>query len=152
MVRLYLKVIQTKSCLMKKLFLLTSVLVCLSVVNSLGQTARMDSIAIIINHVKADQRPLFEQFVKELLAGVPKLTVKDQAQFKKMRVLKAVYADKDGTYPYTFVFDPLVSNGGDTDLESLLNKMYGQEKGNAQFKKFVDSTIGEQTQYFYVEQ
>lgn len=106
---------------------------------------------VLINHIKADKRQQFEQFVHEIFWPMAaRLSPEEQRIFRQTRVLHPTKAEADGTYSYIFIMDPLIE-GADYGIGSLLKKMYGNEKGLA-YSKMVEETFArEQTQYLVIQ-
>jgi hypothetical protein len=106
-----------------------------------------ETVWIFINPVKADKREQFEKFLHEIFwPGAKKLSAADQKVFKQTRILHPTQPEKDGTYSYIFVMDPVVE-GGDYDIPSLLNKMYGEAKAKEYNELFESSLNGPQIGY-----
>jgi hypothetical protein len=110
-----------------------------------------DKVWVIINHIKADKRDQFERFVHEIFWPMAsKLRAQEQQVFRQTRVLHPTKAEEDGTYSYIFIMDPVIQ-GADYDINSLLKKMYGAQKG-AEYGKMFDETVArEQTQYLDIQ-
>ncbi|GAA4395562.1 hypothetical protein GCM10023187_02610 [Nibrella viscosa] len=51
-----------------------------------------------------------------------------------------VKANPDGTYTYLFIMDPYIK-GEDYDIESLVKKMYGAQKGAEYYKLFAEAIV-----------
>lgn len=134
---------------MKTLYLILIVL--LSTNAGFGQNlprAKEDeTVWVIVNHVKADKREQFENFVHNVFwPASAKLSEDEQQVFKQTRTMHAGKADPDGTYPYIFIMDPVVA-GGDYDIESLLTKMFGAEKAAEHYKTFTETMDRESNNY-----
>ena len=71
-----------------------------------------DPVWVILNHVKADKRPQFEKFVYEVrLPALEKKAESDPSSRKIIehtRMLEATKADKDSSYTYIWLMDPVV--------------------------------------------
>ena len=110
-----------------------------------------DTVWVIINHVKPDQREQFEKFVHEIFwNGAKKLSPEEQRVFKQTRILHPVEQEQDGTYSYVFIMDPVIP-GADYNIKNLLNKMYGEQKADEHFKMFLESLTGDQTRYILIQ-
>jgi hypothetical protein len=122
-----------------------------SKVNLERRANKGDTVWVIINHVKADKRQQFENFINETFwPSAKKLEKKDQMVFKQTRVLYPTTAQPDGSYTYIFLMDPFIS-GGDYDITSLLTKMYGKQKAADLDKVLSDTYASDQTQYLQVQ-
>lgn len=97
--------------------------------------------------VKADKRAQYEQFVHDVFwPGVSKLSAADQKVFRQTRVMHPAGPNPDGTFTYAFIMDPYIK-GGDYDIESLIKKMYGPQKGAEHYQLFQTAIVGEGTDY-----
>ena len=106
-----------------------------------------ENVWVLLNVVKADKRQQFEKFLHEIFwAGSKKLGAADQKVFRQTRILHPTKAEKNGTYSYFFIMDPVVK-GGDYDILSLLTKMYGAPKAKEYYKMFEGSVVGDQVAY-----
>ena len=109
-----------------------------------------DTVWVIINKVKPEQRQQFERFITEIFwPAAEKLNQDEQRAFKHTRVLNATEPDEEGNYPYIFLMDPLIS-GANYDIEALLIKMYGEQKAKEHLKLFDDAVI-EQKRHVVVQ-
>ncbi|ALD21331.1 hypothetical protein [Hymenobacter sp. DG25A] len=110
-----------------------------------------DSVWVIVNSVKPDKRTQFEKFVNEVFwPAAKKLTPAEQQIFRQTRVLYSGRPEKDGTYEYVFIMDPVMP-GQDYDIERLLQKMFTAEKAAAYTKMFQETLAGEQKWYRMVQ-
>jgi hypothetical protein len=141
---------------MKKL---SASLICLFILSSLVTNAQKthvratkgDTVWVIVNHVKPDKKDQFEKFLTETFWGASKnLKGNDQAVFKQTRILYPTKPESDGTLSYIFLMDPLIANG-DYDIQSLLKKMYGDDKAGEYSKVFDETSAAEQTMYVQVQ-
>ena len=110
-----------------------------------------DSVWVIVNHVKADKRTEFEHFVHVTFWGeAKKLSPSLQAAFHQTRVLYPTHQEKDGTYSYVFIMDPVIP-GGNYDIAALLKKEYGDRKGAEYYETFLGTIVGDETEYRLVQ-
>ncbi|MGE5351357.1 MAG: hypothetical protein ACM3MI_05920 [Clostridiales bacterium] len=104
-----------------------------------------ETVWVLLNHIKPDKRQQFEKFIHEIFwPASRRLSKADQQLFDQTRVLHPTEKEKDGTYTYVFIMDPVVK-GGDYSIEKLLVKEYGKEKGDEFIKMFNDCLASEQT-------
>ena len=99
--------------------------------------------AVILNHVKADKRVQFEQFVHTILR--PMAEQVGPAQFRQFRVLHPTTANDDGTYTYIFLMDPLVVDG-DYSFDGLAH-FYGTEQAQAYIALWEEALASPQIGY-----
>lgn len=110
-----------------------------------------DKVWVFVNHIKADKRQQFEKFIHEVFWPMAqKLSAADQQVFRQTRVLLPAEAEADGTYSYLFIMDPVIE-GGDYDIESLLQKMYGKEKAKEYATMLEETEARGQTGYRLVQ-
>ena len=107
----------------------------------LGRAALNDTVRIIKNRIKADKVAQFEDFNFNYLEPAamsvePKLT-------NTVRTLRPVKPNKDGSYTYYYIMDPLVP-GGDYDMMTYLTAQYGDEKAEEYIKMFTDCLVEDQ--------
>ena len=86
---------------------------------------------VILNHVKADKRQQFEKFVYEILLPALKEGAKVDLPSKKIieqtRMLEPRTANKDSSYTYIWLMDPIVKDA-DYSYPGILNKVYSPEE------------------------
>ena len=131
-----------------KLFLLASFV--LASFTTFAQTPRSKSgetVWVIVNPVKANKKAQYERFIHEIFwPGASKLSKEEQKLFKQARVLHPTKAEKNGTYAYFFIMDPVIK-GANYNIHPLLKKMYGEPKATEYYKLYTDATAGPQIQY-----
>ena len=90
-----------------------------------------ESMWVILNHVKADKRQQFEKFVYEILLPALKEDAKVDLTSKKIieqtRMLEPKRANKDSSYTYIWLMDPIVKDA-DYSYPGILNKVYSPEE------------------------
>lgn len=141
---------------------LLPILIVLTVANTYGQTKTVvkstnknaklgETMWVCIYYVKPDKKAQYEKFVHEIFwAGVSKLPVAEQQVFRQTRIMHPEKAEKDGTYAYTFVMDPVIK-GADYDIGSLTKKMYGEKQGTKYYKLFKDAVTTNYKQFNMVQ-
>lgn len=93
--------------------------------------------------VKGDKRQQYEHFIHDILwAGASKLSGNERKIFSQTRIMHPEKIEKDGTYLYSFLMDPVIKNT-DYDIHSLIKKMYGAKKGEEYYKIFNDAITKE---------
>ena len=90
-----------------------------------------ESMWVILNHVKADKRQQFEKFVYEILLPALEEGAKVDLTSKKIieqtRMLEPRRANKDSSYTYIWLMDPIVKDA-DYSYPGILNKVYSPEE------------------------
>ena len=98
------------------------------------------SVGISIFKVKKENDAKFEDFVNNVLTPAADVSTPElSAAVKAIRLLKSTTLAEDGTYTYTFVFDPS-SEAMDYDMEKTLVAKHGKQKGTQLFKDFQNIT------------
>ena len=139
-----------------------SILLVLTIVNSYGQTKTVvkstnknailgENFWVSVFYVKSDKKAQYEKFVHDIFwPGASKLTPAEQQVFRQTRVMHPENAEKDGTYAYAFVMDPVIK-GADYNIESLIKKMYGEKQGGEHYKLFQDALSGDSKAYRMIQ-
>jgi len=99
---------------------------------------------VLLNHVKADKREVFERFMFDIIMPIGART--EPEVLNKTRILKPTAVNKDGTYTYIFLMDPLVA-GGEYDFEPILKREYPPEKIEEYLRMFYDSLVVDQVEF-----
>lgn len=101
-----------------------------------------DTVWVIVNHVKPDQRSQFERFVEDVFWGTAsRLGAHEQRAFRQTRVLYPTAPEEDGTYAYLFVMDPLIP-GMNYSIYDFLVTMYGEADAAKHYRAF-EATLAE---------
>ena len=80
---------------------------------------------VLLNHVKADKRDVFERFMFEII--FPTAERFEPHVTHRTRVLRPTAPNEDGTYTYIFLMDPLVADG-EYYHERILERFYPEEQ------------------------
>ena len=90
-----------------------------------------DPMWVILNHVKADKRDQYEKFVyKVLLPALEKSALDDSISSKiieQTRMLEPSGANKDSSYTYIWLMDPLVKDAI-YSYPGILKRVYSPEE------------------------
>ena len=97
-----------------------------------------EEVWLIVTHVKGDQKPAFEQWVKEVFypALHKSQNPMHKAQLNATRWLEPAAQNEDKTWTYAWIMDPVVPKA-DYDIPTLLNTAYGEEKGKAHWEAYM---------------
>jgi len=110
-----------------------------------------DTVWVLLNHIKADKREEFEKFIHEIFwPKAANLDETDQQVFRQTRVLHPVEMNKDSTYTYVFLMDPVIP-GKNYEILDLLKKMYSEEQAKEYYDKFDECYVGPQTWYKLIQ-
>ena len=99
---------------------------------------------VLLNHVKADRRKEFERFMYELMMPIAARTEPDV--LNRTRILHPTEPNKDGTYTYIFIMDPVVAEG-EYDIGKLLLRVYSPEQAEEYTKLWNESLASPQVGY-----
>ena len=90
-----------------------------------------DPMWVILNHVKADKRAQFEKYVYEvLLPALEKNAESDPISrniIEQTRMLEPRRANKDSSYTYIWLMDPIVKDA-DYSYPGILNRVHSPEE------------------------
>ena len=117
---------------MKKYFLSSLFLMLIGNINSQTTGSKQgDPMWVILNHVKADKRQQFEKFAYEVLLPALEETAKSNLTTRKMigqtRMLEPRRANKDSSYTYIWLMDPLVKDAI-YSYPGILKRVYSPEE------------------------
>ena len=117
---------------MKKYFLSSLFLILVGNINSQTTESKQgDPMWVILNHVKADKRQQFEEFAYEVLLPALEENSKSNLTTRKMigqtRMLEPRRANKDSSYTYIWLMDPLVKDAIYT-YPGILKRVYSPEE------------------------
>jgi len=117
---------------MKKYFLSSLFLILIGNINSQTTKSKQgDSMWVILNHVKADKRQQFEKFAYEILLPALEENATSNLITRKMigqtRMLEPRRANKDSSYTYIWLMDPLVKDAIYT-YPGILKRVYSPEE------------------------
>ena len=117
---------------MKKYFLSSLFLMLIGNINSQTTESKQgDPMWVILNHVKADKRQQFEEFAYEVLLPALEETAKSNLTTRKMigqtRMLEPRRANKDSSYTYIWLMDPLVKDAI-YSYPGILKRVYSPEE------------------------
>jgi len=117
---------------MKKYFLSSLFLILIGNVNSQTTESKQgDPMWVILNHVKADKRQQFEKFAYKVLLPALEENAKSNLTTKKMigqtRMLEPRRANKDSSYTYIWLMDPLVKDAI-YSYPGILKRVYSPEE------------------------
>ena len=108
------------------------------------RTVEGERMWVLLNHIKADKWEQHEHFVHDIL--VPAIQKVEPSVLRHIRVLRPTEQNEDGTYTSVFLMDPLVE-GVDYDIQSLLNKAYGEDKAEEYIQLWGESLASPQVGY-----
>ena len=99
---------------------------------------------VILNHVRAEKREVFEHFMHEIL--MPALAHIHPETYNKTRILHPTIPNKDGTYTYIFLMDPVVPDGV-YSISGILYQFYRPELADQYMKTWKEALVSPQVEY-----
>ena len=115
------------------------------------RAAKGDTVWVLLNHIKADQREQFEKFVHEILWPIAlESDPISQQVAHHTRVLHPVEMNKDSTYTYIFIMDPVIQ-GANYQFSYYLKKKHDEEKTKEYLKMANECFASPQTGYTVVQ-
>ena len=103
-----------------------------------------EDVWVMLNHVRAERREAFEDFLHEIL--MPALAHVHPETYNKTRILHPTVPNKDGTYTYVFLMDPVVSDGI-YGISGILYKFYRPEIADTYMKIWNEALASPQVEY-----
>ena len=109
-----------------------------------------DPMWVILNHVKADKRAQFEKYVYEvLLPALEKNAESDPISrniIKQTRMLEPSRANKDSSYTYIWLMDPLVKKA-DYSYPGILSRVHSPKETKKYISMQKECLVGPQVDY-----
>lgn len=102
---------------------------------------------VILNHVRADKKEAFEHFLHATL--MPAVAHVEPEVYNKVRVLHPTMPNKDGSYTYVFLMDPLVLEG-EYNVENILFEFYKPDLAREYIKIWSEALI-DQVEYDLIQ-
>jgi hypothetical protein len=112
--------------------------------NSTIRAKEGETVCVLLNHVKAERREVFEHFMRDIIMPIVART--SPAVLDQTRVLFPTKPNEDGSYTYILLMDPLVTDG-EYGLEPILKREYPPEKIDEYLRMFTDSLVAEQVEF-----
>ena len=104
-----------------------------------------DPMWVILNHVKADKRAQFEKYVYEvLLPALEKNAESDPISrniIEQTRMLEPRRANKDSSYTYIWLMDPLVKKA-DYSYPGILSRVHSPEETEKYISMQLECLVG----------
>ena len=104
-----------------------------------------DPMWVILNHVKADKRQQFEKFVYEILLPALEENAKNDSKTRNLieqtRMLEPRRANKDSSYTYIWLMDPLVKDA-DYSYPGILNRVHSPEETEKYISMQLECLVG----------
>ena len=114
------------------------------------QATQADPVNVILNHVRADKREQFEEFVFEGLLPALRENARNDPMAKKVldqtRMLLPAGQNDDGTYTYIWLMDPWVE-GGVYSYQAIIAEARGLETARKYVEMVQESLSGPQIWY-----
>ena len=136
---------------MKKYFLSSLFLILVVNINSQTTESKQgDQMWVIINHVKADKRQQFEEFVYQILLPALEEDAKNNLSSRNIiaqtRMLEPTRINDDSSYTYIWLMDPLVKDAN-YGYNNVLSKVYNPEETEKYISLLSESMFSSQVSY-----
>ena len=109
-----------------------------------------DPMWVILNHVKADKRQQFEKFVYKVLLPALEMSALDDSISSKIieqtRMLEPRRANKDSSYTYIWLMDPIVKDA-DYSYPGILNRVHSPEETEKYISMQLECLVSPQVGY-----
>lgn len=103
---------------------------------------------VVLHHIRAEKRETFEHFVHAIL--MPAVAHVQPEVYNKTRILHPTMPNKNGSYTYIFLMDPLVADG-EYNIENILLEFYKPEVAKDYIKIWKDCQEEPQTEYDVIQ-
>jgi hypothetical protein len=103
-----------------------------------------ETVWVLLNHVKPDRRKEFERFMHEIIGKIGAQS--ESHVLNRTRILHPTEPNKDGSYTYIFLMDPVMPDG-EYSFEKLLPLAYSPEEVKKLLPLFYDSLVSDQVGY-----
>ena len=104
-----------------------------------------DPMWVILNHVKADKRQQFEKFVYEILLPALEENAKNDSKTRNLieqtRMLEPRRANKDSSYTYIWLMDPIVKDA-DYSYPGILSRVHSPEETEKYISMQLECLVG----------
>ena len=136
---------------MKKYFLSSLFLILVGNINSQTTESKQgDQMWVILNHVKADKRQQFEEFAYKVLLPALEENAISNLTTRKMigqtRMLEPSRSNKDSSYTYIWLMDPLVKDAS-YSYPNILSQVYTPEEVKEYISMNDECLVGPQVSY-----
>jgi hypothetical protein len=97
-----------------------------------------ETILIVVVNVKKESKKEFDFWVKDVLyaALYSSKSEMKKAQLKTVRWFEPVRQNKDSTWTYSWIMDPIIPKT-DYEIDTFLEKEYGKELGQKHWNKYL---------------
>lgn len=107
-----------------------------------------EDVWVLLNHVRAEKCEAFEHFLHAIL--MPAIAHTHPETYNKVRVLHPSVPNKDGTYTYIFLMDPVVPDGI-YNIGEILLEFYKPELAKEYMKIWDEALASPQVEYDTVQ-
>jgi len=140
---------------MKKIILVVMIIIGGPHAQTMSATGAMeaspgDPIRVILNHVKADKRAQFEKFVYEVLLPVLEKNAENdpisRSIIEQTRMLEPTGANKDSSYTYIWLMDPLVKKAN-YSYKKIISGVHSPKETEKYLSMMGECLVGPQVSY-----
>lgn len=109
---------------------------------------RDEDMLVFLNHVRPEKCEVFEYFLHSIL--MPAIAHTHPETYNKVRVLHPSTSNKDGTYTYIFLMDPVIPDGI-YNISSILYEFYRPELAKEYMKIWEEALASPQVEYDVIQ-
>jgi hypothetical protein len=110
-----------------------------------------DTVWVLLNHIKFEKTDQFEQLIHDVLWPIAdKMGSVEKEAAQRTRVLHPVKMNKDSTYTYVFIMDPVISKAN-YKFSYYFKNAYDEVKAKEYIKKLNDCYASPQTCYTVIQ-
>ena len=103
-----------------------------------------EDVWVLLNHIRAEKREAFEHFLHSIL--MPAAAHIQPDVYNKTRILHPSLPNKDGTYTYILLMDPVVLDG-EYNIENILRGFYKPDVAMEYMKIWEEAQASPQIEY-----
>lgn len=107
-----------------------------------------EDVWVVLNHIRAEKREAFEHFLHTIL--MPAVAHVHPETYNKVRILHPRMPNKDGSYAYIFLMDPIVQDGI-YDIGAILHEFYQSDLADEYMKIWDEALVSPQVEYEMVQ-
>ena len=103
-----------------------------------------EDVWVLLNHIRAEKREAFEHFLHSIL--MPAAAHIQPDVYNKTRILHPSLPNKDGTYTYILLMDPVVLDG-EYNIENILRGFYKPDVAMEYMRIWEEAQASPQIEY-----
>ena len=107
-----------------------------------------EDVWVLLNQVRAEKCEAFEHFLYSIL--MPAIAHTHPETYNKVRLLHPSLPNRDGTYTYIFLMDPVVTDGI-YNIGSILHEFYNSELAEEYMKIWTEVQAAPHVEYDMIQ-